>query len=874
MADKNSTGLCDIVFTEDGFIYIPPRAEPEGTEKAFAEAYKADAYDALFALCFADGDGVSVLEDAKFSYLYRLGEEFLAQLSSDYSLQLTRRAEISPSEEISARLLEALPFALGAENVTSGWLDNVWSRLCGRFNAALEKYDGTPAEYINSRKPGQNVMGRVYFHLVENKNDVFPFAFLATYCSRRDGKTVQQPLQYALTEFQGRTDELLKLLPTVLKAADKSEFISEIVESGEIFSPLGLTEREAYRFLCEIPVYNECGILCRIPDWWRSHSRRASVSVTLGEKQPSSLGASALLSFDVSLALDGELLTQQEAEALLSSSTGLAFIKGKWVEADAERLKQTLEAYDTAKKSFGSRGLDFSQAMRLMLGMDMPGLPETEREGVKVSAGEWLRTFTEKMKRPTEELGVSPDFKGTLRPYQLRGYNWLYMMYTLGLGACLSDDMGLGKTVQVIALLQTLKERGGGASLLVIPASLIENWRRELRRFAPDIKFTVLHKSCGGELTEGGGEDLFITTYAMAAKNEQLGLREWNALIIDEAQAIKNPSSKQTRAIKAIPARFLLALTGTPVENRLTDLWSIFDFLNPGMLSGAKEFGNYCKKLREAGDYSRLKKTVSPFILRRLKTDRSIITDLPDKIEMNNYPQLCKKQVVLYKSVVDGLRDKLDGTDGIERKGLVLSSIMKLKQICDHPDLYDGQGAFEAAESGKFGMLAELCETICSKRERLLVFTQFRELCEPLDEFLATVFGERGIVLHGGTEVKKRGELVERFNDTGEYVPYMVLSLKAGGVGLNLTAANHVVHFDRWWNPAVENQATDRAFRIGQTKNVVVHKLITWGTIEEKIDALIESKRQLAGEILPDSGETSLTELPTDELMNMFRLEL
>lgn len=864
----------DIVFTDDGYRYFPDSAGIPDCEKAFFDNYKAGASTALYELAFADDtSGLN----SKLLYLYSVSSEFINAVSSDYSVQLTHHAAVAVNSETLTQLLSQLPYALGAEKVTEEWFNRVWEQLGAIFDERLSSYGGTVGDYINSQKASQNVMGRVYFHLVENKSDIYPFAFLATYCNMRAGKPVQQPLSAALKEFKGKNDELLKLLPTVLRAAEKSDFISEIIESGEIFSPIGLTGNEAYRFLCEIPVYNECGILCRIPNWWKKHTRRAAVSVVAGEKAPSRVGADALMSFDVSITLDGERLDENDIKELLSAVGGLALIKGKWVEADAQRLKETLAAYESVKKSLAANEYSFAQVIRMQLGIsDLDGSSAQGFDDISISQGEWLKGFLKQINSQTqhEDVPVSSGFRGSLRPYQETGYRWLRLMETLGFGACLSDDMGLGKTVQVIALLDKMREDGRGTSLLIVPASLLENWQKELTRFAPSIKYKTLHKSYGiTEITRDDGTDVYITTYAMAARNEKLKEQSWEAVILDEAQAIKNPGTKQAKSVKAIPAGFKIAMTGTPVENRLTDLWSLFDFLNSGMLGNLKEFSDFSKRLRETGDYSKLKQAVGPFILRRLKTDKTIISDLPDKIEMKNYPRLTKKQVVLYKSIVQDLDERLNSLDGIERKGLVLASIIKLKQICDHPDLYAGQGAFTTADSGKYELLGQLCETVMAKRERMLVFTQFKEMCDPLDEFLSGVFGQRGLVIHGATSVKKRGGIVERFNSDDGYVPYMVLSLKAGGVGLNLTGANHVVHFDRWWNPAVENQATDRAFRIGQTKNVLVHKLITKGTVEEKIDAMIEDKKTLANDILSDAGESWITELSTDELMSLFRLE-
>ncbi len=412
--------------------------------------------------------------------------------------------------------------------------------------------------------------------------------------------------------------------------------------------------------------------------------------------------------------------------------------------------------------------------------------------------------------------------------------------------------------------------------LLILPASLIGNWQKEIERFAPAMPYQILHKSdlkSSQAIEIKEGSFLYITTYGMAVRLKELKERKWDFLILDEAQAIKNPQTKQTKTIKTIPAKMRIVMTGTPIENRLSDLWSLFDFLNQGLLGTTKEFTEFTKTLADHTlGYAKLRKMIQPFMLRRLKTDKSIIKDLPDKLEMNAYTTLSKKQVLLYKQLIEQISEKLNDVEGIERKGLVLASIMKFKQICNHPDQYLGKEEFKPEHSGKFEELREICETIYEKREKVIIFTQFREMTEPIADFLSKVFLKTGFVLHGGTPVKKRSEMVEQFN--GEhYVPYMVLSLKAGGVGLNLTGANHVIHFDRWWNPAVENQATDHAFRIGQTKNVMVHKFVTKGTIEEKIEDIIAGKEQLSGDILSAGGEQWITEYSNAELLEIFSLD-
>ena len=475
------------------------------------------------------------------------------------------------------------------------------------------------------------------------------------------------------------------------------------------------------------------------------------------------------------------------------------------------------------------------------------------------------------------KAAVPKSIHAALRPYQKSGYAWLRYMDELGFGACLADDMGLGKTLQVLTYLERLrKDHKDAKVLLVVPASLIGNWQKEAQKFAPKMDFMVLHGQTAAMLQERLEESavfLTITTYGMMSRIKGLQEINWDCLILDEAQAIKNPGTKQTREIKKLHTKTRIALTGTPIENDLTNLWSLFDFLNKGLLGTSKEFHDYCRRLNDHPEgYQKLKTMVAPFMLRRLKTDKNIIADLPDKVESVDYVSLTKKQVVLYRKVVADMETLIAESEGIKRSGIILTTIMTLKQICNHPDQYLGQTGFAEKESGKMGVLREICETIYEKRERVIVFTQFKEITGYLSDFLAEVFGRRGFVLHGGIAAAKRTEMVEQFQ-AEEYIPYIVISVKAGGTGLNLTKANHVVHFDRWWNPAVENQATDRAFRIGQTKDVIVHKLVCEGTIEEKIDAMIDSKKELAENVIGSGGEKWITELSNEELMSMLRLD-
>ncbi|MFZ3130938.1 MAG: DEAD/DEAH box helicase [Desulfosporosinus sp.] len=842
--------------------------------------YRVNAQEALLLLGFSER---TLVTSESLRYLRLIAAAFVQKLALNPELEILRENAVTEIDEHEVEhLLQKAPYLKGAEYLTPAWLAKAWAALNQAFGKMIKSYKGSVGAFFASHNSHVQPVGRVFFHLVESKKEEYPFAFLATYAAgvSANGQAKHLPLKNALVDYGKNSSKLLELLSTVHKAAQKSAFIAELVESGELFHPLSLSAAEAYTFLKEIPVYEEAGILCRMPNWWKNKSASWKMSVSVGEKTPSRLNLEALVDFQAELLLGGEAMQADELKQLLSEAEGLLLIKGKWVEVNHERLKEMLKAYEQAQKLMNKTELSMLEAMRFQLtAQKVLNLSEEACE-LEVTNGEWLSSVLNKLANPDtlETVACGVAFHASLRTYQERGLNWLHYMKTLGLGACLADDMGLGKTVQVIALLNYIRSQRHEKALLIVPASLIGNWLSELTKFAPSLPYYVLHPS-ENKSPEMKADvlrqeyDLYITTYGMLAKHDWLKTITWDSLIIDEAQAIKNPGTKQTKGVKQLKAAYKLAMTGTPIENRLADLWSLFDFLNKGLLGSAKEFTNFTSKLQENQDgYARLKRVVSPFILRRLKTDKTVISDLPDKIEMKTYATLSKKQTVLYKRTVHDLKTKLEATGaGIERKGLVLSTLMRLKQICNHPDQFMGQHDYAEAESGKYARLREICETIYEQRERVLIFTQFKEITEPLKRFLETIFQHQGFVLHGGTAVTKRKDLVAQFQGA-EYVPFMVLSIKAGGVGLNLTSANHVIHFDRWWNPAVENQATDRAFRIGQQKKVIVHKFITKGTIEEKIDLMIEDKTQLLQEIMPDSQENWLTELDNKQLMNLFKL--
>jgi len=817
---------------------------------------------------------------------------FVKKLCQTPDLETLRhRVKIPIAREALETHLTRAPMMTGAEYLRIELLETLWVRLNEAFSLSIQSCKGSVEDFIRAYSPNVHLVGRVFFHLVENRDDEYPFAFMATYTTRlnRQGKSKHLPLKHALEEYGNDDEKLLELLTTVHLAEKRSPLIGELLKTGELFHPLAWASGEAFTFLKEIPIYEEAGILCRIPNWWKGNRSVVRLNFSMGDKKPSLAGMDAILNFNARLFLGDTQISEAEARQLLAESEGLAFIKNRWVAVDREKLTQTLDAYEKAKRLMEKEGLSLRDAMRIQL---MPerflGLSSQEIDH-GISNGKWLESVIRKLADPSRIPSVRPHkrFKAKLRKYQKKGLNWLYFLHSLKFGACLADDMGLGKTVQALGFLSIIRsnlEKTGNsnkASLLVIPASLISNWENEIKRFSPDTKFLVAHPSAGlkknsppsGQKTLDSF-DLIITTYALIQRYSWLQTHTWNYIILDEAQAIKNPGTKQARSVKKLISSNRIIMTGTPIENRLSDLWSLFDFLNPGLLGNAREFKKFSKDLsKDPSGYARLRKIINPYILRRLKTDKSVISDLPEKMEMKTYAPLGRKQVLLYGKLVQDIRKSIEETEGIQRKGLILSSLMKFKQICNHPDQYLGTGGFEEKESGKFQRLREICETIYEKREKVLVFTQFKEMTQPLHDLLEDVFHRKGLILHGSVAVGKRKKIIEQFQSP-QYVPFMVLSLKAGGIGLNLTEANHVVHFDRWWNPAVENQATDRAFRIGQKKNVVVHKFLTRGTVEEKIDAMLEEKSRLSQEVIAETGDRWITEMKNNELMDLFKLSL
>jgi superfamily II DNA or RNA helicase len=863
-----------LAISPSGTVHLDPRAPPEGCAPA--------ALTREITSDLARGAGLALLQLAarhpgetlppSVAFFRDVGSLFLARACAAPDGGKSQ----APAEEL-ARLVSQAPPMSGGEYLRVATLEALWSDLDAALRGELR--DTSLEQWLKDRHAAWNVVGRVCFHLAENKaNEHRPFAFLATYTTRLSSKAQPQhrPLGQALRDFASDKGALLSLLLPVQRASEQSALAKDLTDSGKLFHTLAWTAAEALRFLREVPAFEAAGIVVRVPDWWKKRSR-VSVDVKLGGGKPAGLGLDTLVDFDVGLALDGEPLSEKEWRALAAQDQGLALVRGRWVEIDRDKLEQVLAHWKEAQRAARNGSLSLLEAMRLLAGAEgeAASLQKPEvADWSRVSAGPWLAQALAGLRSPDAlgKLLPGSDLRAELRPYQEVGVRWLSFAAGLGLGTCLADDMGLGKTLQVLAFLLARKKAGqaAGPSLLVAPASLLGNWGAEVARFAPTLRVRVEHPSAHDEQAKDT-PDLVITTYGMLLRKPALVSRDWDVAILDEAQAIKNPGARQTRAVKELKARVRIALTGTPVENRPLDLWSIFDFLNPGLLGSAQAFGKFVKKLESRG-YGPLRELTRPYLLRRLKTDRNVIRDLPDKTEMTAYCGLTRKQAALYQKTVEELAQSLEDVDGMKRRGLVLASLIRLKQICNHPSQWLRDGDYLPEASGKFARLSALCEEIAARQEKVLVFTQFRELTGPLAAFLERVFGAPGLVLHGETKVSERTALVESFQT--DEAPFFVLSLKAGGTGLNLTAASHVIHFDRWWNPAVEQQATDRAFRIGQKRNVLVHKFVCRGTVEEKIDAMLTEKRALSGELLEGGAEAHLTEMSDADLLRTVSIDL
>ncbi|MBL8999549.1 MAG: DEAD/DEAH box helicase [Phycisphaerae bacterium] len=725
------------------------------------------------------------------------------------------------------------------------------------------------------------------------------------------GRRLDHPQDLLLGEL-GRASRLYKRLEEALDDSEPTE--------------VTLTTKQAYEFLREVrTVLTEQGFAVQAPDWWDSPSARVGAKLRLDSEAvnpfdrtrggmtnaaKAQVGLNALIGYQWEIAVGDTTLSLAEFEQLAARRTPLVRVNGRWVEIRPEDVHAAVKFI----REHPGGQVKLAEALRMAYSADLgdAGIPV-----VGMEATGWLNAFlnSEASSRQLEMLQTAKGFKGTLRPYQSRGVSWLAFQEQLGFGVCLADDMGLGKTIQLLALLAWEREvapdaggeplvgaeadreapedgsafpinHGVAPTLLLVPMSVVGNWIHETARFCPGIRLHVHHgagRPTGDAFVQRAAEsDLVVTTYSLANRDKDTIARvPWGRIVLDEAQYIKNPGAKQSQAVRSFQAARRVALTGTPVENRLTELWSIMDFLNPGYLGGAGSFRQkfavpierYHDKLRG----EQLRGLIRPFVLRRLKSDPTVVADLPEKVESREFSHLTSEQAGLYESCVKKMLVQVEEADGMQRRGLVLATLVKLKQICNHPELAL-KGAEDARDrlvdpsrSGKCIRLLEMLDEVIAEGDQALVFTQFREMGKLLEAMIAHRFGKDVLFIHGGTTQPQRQSIIDRFQRADGSAPVLILSLRAGGVGLNLTAATHVFHFDRWWNPAVENQATDRAYRIGQTRTVQVHKFVVRGTLEERIDQMIESKTELAENII-GSGEQWISEMNTDQLREILTL--
>jgi SNF2 family DNA or RNA helicase len=712
-------------------------------------------------------------------------------------------------------------------------------------------------------------------YLMQARNDLSLLIPAAAVWNEKPAKRSRPPI-WNHAGFEPREHLLFSLGQASCVSPDIEQSLKSPVPGGYELDATG-----AFDFLnTKASALEEAGFGVMLPAWWTRKGTKARLTAGARVKSPfhkgSGLGLNELFDFQWEISIGGEKLTLGELRALAALKAPLVKFRGQWVQMSAEEIQAAIEFW---KKKDGRATA--REVLQMALGATKSAGP-LEFSGI--SAEGWMADLIQRLEghTPFQESPPPDGLQATLRPYQVRGYSWLSFLRSWGLGACLADDMGLGKTIQTLSLI--LRDWKAGTDrpiLLLCPTSVIGNWQKEAARFTPELPVLVHHgigRVKGEPFTKNAAQHaMVVSSYALLHRDfEHLKEIPWAGIVLDEAQNIKNPETKQASAARALSADYRIALTGTPVENNVGDLWSIMEFLNPGLLGTRADFKrNFYLPIQSGRDpqaSAQLKRITGPFILRRLKTDKSIVSDLPKKLEMKVFCTLTKEQASLYAAVVKESMDAIESAEGIKRKGVVLATLSRLKQVCNHPAQFLGDNSPLPGRSGKLARLTEMIEEALSVRDHVLIFSQFAEMGGMLKKHLQESFGREALFLHGGVPKKQRDNMVDRFQNEPDGPPLFILSLKAGGTGLNLTRANHVFHFDRWWNPAVENQATDRAFRLGQKKNVQVHKFVCAGTLEERIDEMIERKKEVSEGVV-GSGEAWLTQLSTAQLRNLFALQ-
>ena len=835
------------------------------------ECVRAQPWITLLSLGCGDAPSISGREYA-----------FLKTLAS---LFIKRVREGNVQRDISETDLQQIENSFTAWEKSCFYFDlkesssSLWQQMYICFQTLKTRFSENTESIIKDLSLQLHAPGQVVFQLQESENCEYPFSLKIGYIAKRQGWKTIQPLEDLIKNPFGLCGELQRISGKMLSLAKKYPWLQEHLWQGTIGGELPLDPVESWKLVKEASrEANQTDIFYVLPKGWEKKFTSPSVSLEarLHVRDKYSLfSAESLISMRPSLMINGKPVSEQELDALAEQEAGFHLIDGIWTVIDPREIQVMRDRM----KKYQNDNLTLFEALQYKAGLKDN---DPDGYGVVISQDEWMDAWMDQLVRPeiSKNMSIPESVCADLFPYQKAGVAWLNMMERIKLGACLADDMGLGKTLQVLTLLDHHRMISpDSCSLVIVPASLMMNWVKEAQKFTPHLKICLLHGK-KEELLKAKMEEsdahLMITTYGLVRSHQYFQEKEWEFLILDEAQAIKNPKVLQTRAVKNLKSKYRIALTGTPIENDLINLWSIFDFLNKGLLGSYNEFKGAVRRMNEREEgYERLHEMIKPFLLRRLKTDKTIIADLPDKFEKTEYVQLTKRQTALYLKEIQNLEYILsDKTIGhIARSGKVLAALTHFKQICNHPDQYVKGESYKPTDSGKFAVLKEICETIRENQECVLIFTQYKEIIPYLVDYLGDVFEARGLSIDGSTPVSKRAEIVDAFNNQTSYIPFIVLSLKAGGTGLNLTKASHVIHFDRWWNPAVENQATDRAYRIGQKQNVLVHKLVCTGTIEEHIDELIESKKELAEQVIGSGADKWITEMSNEELLDLVRLD-
>lgn len=786
--------------------------------------------------------------------LMDLARQFLQVMSEDIHLREKKRHMVILREERAAQIGEQLDDGIHSRFLYPGHLQSLFQDFSQAIQMHANRSKSRSLLQLLRDRNLTTIRNQIYFFLADNPEDEdYPFVFVALVPVTEGGRIVWKNLKTWMNQARNQDTQHFTLYPLHQLMAD-SEFLRRLVGTRLIHHPLRITEEEAFDFVSQVESFQNAGIVCILPVWMRNDRLQIRFEWSQGQGL---INETSLSQYKPQMVYHGQPITKAEAEALLAGTEGLRRLNGRWLNASHSQLTRLVNQFRKAREA----GTSLMSLMQLQseerdMNDQDEALPELE-----ISYQDWLNARYG-LGQDIHAKELPPAFDPILRPYQKQAYQWLDIMRQHKLGVVLADDMGLGKTVEVLSMLERMRLEGAKRILVVVPATLVGNWMAEIRKFSPWM--SVFHLEGKKEPTKDE-EPAFITlvTYQKARRSEYLESVHWDAVILDEAQAIKNPSSAQTRKVKLLKADFKLALTGTPIENNLTELWSIFDFINPGLLGTKEEFSLF--RAADAESLERLKSVITPFVMRRMKTDKSIIQDLPEKNEIDVTINLSREQIVLYRDQVNRLNELMRETPPAKRKFLILSAITRLKQICNHPAQFLKSGPWTISRSGKFEALRDIAQTIHDNSERVIVFTQFAQIIPALDELLHSVFKAPGATIDGSTPTTQRMQIVDDFQ-AGK-LPYLVLSLKAAGVGLNLTEARNVIHFDRWWNPAVENQASDRAYRIGQRNDVNVYKFVAADTIEEVISRMLSGKQQLADQVINDLDSENLGGLSADALL-------